>query len=311
VFANFAIGPFAGFLGGLVMGRFILRSASALFAALLALPVQAQPPEVSLLAARGGIPCQVVMGRVVLVGDRLLAGRSDTREDEANGQREVCCVQANAGQMVLRYERVTSAESLAIDFVAPSELRMRYVPGAETKNRFAALFVQRDKGPLTLEIGAASERRVLSADSLWHLLLSEPQACHDHLLPLLDELHPDWRLAAQAEAAEQSLLAAKDLPAPPEAEHFARLLAELGDEAFGVRQAAEGQLRGFGVTILPLLSRVRPASIDAEQRRRIARIGSSLQPATADTPERIAAWLAGDELLLHQLRADRTVSASP
>ncbi|HTN77535.1 MAG TPA: hypothetical protein VL096_19890, partial [Pirellulaceae bacterium] len=256
------------------------------------------------LSRTGGLPCQIIMGRIVLSEQRGLASRSDAIENAATGARETLCIQSNSGQSVIRYELTTKSEHLTLDFVGQGELTLRREPRGD--GHFAAVtFVQPLSSKLRLEVIDGEQRREFSAPSLWHLLLMEPKACQEHLLPLLEHLKTDWQLAARADAIDNALQLAAAAGGPPDQSLIAALVEDFAADQFAVRQAADRKLRGLGLAVLPQLSQLDMTKLDAEQRHRIAEVRRDLLANTPDTPERVALWLIGDLELLKRLAANK------
>ena len=48
--------------------------------------------------------------------------------------------------------------------------------------------------------------REVRGETVWYLLLAEPELCRQHLLPLLEMLRSDWRLVETAQAIESQML---------------------------------------------------------------------------------------------------------
>lgn len=283
------------------MRRSSLTATSAwlVYWTMLSVYATAAPPPPNLLARVGGLPCQVVMGRIVLAEHRGLAGRSDTVEDTITGRRETLCIQTTSGQSVVRYERNDAVETVAIDFLGQGDLRMRRaLPGTTP---ITVHFVQPLRGPLKLEVTQGEQTRKYSAPTLWHLVLTEPKACHDHLLPLLEQLRPDWQLAARIEAIEQGLRSAGEVHVPLDRTELDRLIEQLASPKFAERQQANRQLEARGLSLLPDLEQLNREQLDAEQRCRLDELQAALIATTPDTPERVAAWLVADRKLWKQL----------
>jgi hypothetical protein len=72
-------------------------------------------------------------------------------------------------------------------------------------------------------------------------------------------------------------------------------VAELGDERFARREAADRALRAADPAVLLYLEQLDPGRLDAEQQFRLRRISDTLAAKVGgDTPEQIASWLGGD-----------------
>ena len=51
--------------------------------------------------------------------------------------------------------------------------------------------------PVNLALPPADKPRMLTAPTLWHLLIVAPEECRKQVLPLLEAIRPDWRLRRQ------------------------------------------------------------------------------------------------------------------
>lgn len=266
-----------------------------------ALNLQAQSPA-NLLTRGGGIPCQIVMGRIQLNQQRGLTARSENIEHEPSRERQTLCIQTNAGQSVIRYEAHTAREHFALDFNSQGELRI-----SQEQHDAAApqrvVFVQSPGSDLRVEITQGKDRQEIQAATLWHLLLLEPEISTEHVLPLLARLHPDWKLAVQAKEVEQSLLQMAQTQDIPATKRTVALLTSLSATEFSQRQTAYRELRAIGPTLLPHLAQLDQRQFDAEQRKRVAELREELTSSTPDTPPRVARWLSGDQKLVDALKS--------
>jgi hypothetical protein len=162
-------------------------------------------------------------------------------------------------------------------------------------------FYQPANGDVRLTIGAGTTAKTISAPTLWHLLLQQRDACDRELLPLLSLLRCDWRLDQQLEQLDKRLVALS--PTPPSAD-WQKLIQQLGDQRFQVRQAADRELRRLGQSILPTLESIDKSKLDREQRLRIAAICEALAESEEDEPQRLAQWLGNDKRLWQALSQD-------
>jgi hypothetical protein len=251
----------------------------------------------SLLIRAGGVPCDVVMGRIALSSRHGLPPRSESHEGEQG--RETLCIQASDGATVVRYECVSPHERLTLD-LAGGEVRITHM---DTSHQTAVRFLQPARGPLQLEIDASKQTRKWESPSLWHLWLAEPELCEEHLEPLLTALRAEWQLAAMAGRIRVALLQEAQGSLPAKADLDA-LVAQLAAPKFAARQAAQRELRAHGVSILGYLNQLPLASLDAEQRQRLSDLRESLTHSGPDSPQRVAAWLISDRLLWRALATD-------
>jgi hypothetical protein len=215
--------------------------------------------------------------------------RSEATDNEQNATRETLCIQATTDTYVLRYEKLAHDRQLAIDFVGRGELRIA-AQHAQTRVNFS----QPASGKLKLTVATGDQTQVVEGSTLWHLLIAEPTLCETHLLPLLDLLNGDWQLRQQVHAVELQLLANAGEETRLSQETVEQLVEKLGESSFAVRQAAYRELISQGPAVLPHLATLTAQGLDAEQRARLADVRDTFAYSSADTTERITAWLSAD-----------------
>jgi hypothetical protein len=163
-------------------------------------------------------------------------------------------------------------------------------------------FVQPSHGDVRLTVGAGNDAKTITAATLWHLFLVERQLCNSELLPLLALLRCDWRLDQQLEQLDKRL--AVFSPTPPVAQ-LQKLIEQLGDPKFQVRQSADRQLRQLGQSMLPTLESLDKKQFNREQRMRITSICEALAESDEDEPQRVAQWVGNDKRLWQALIASQ------
>ncbi len=137
--------------------------------------------------------------------------------------------------------------------------------------------------------------RVVESPTVWHLLLVHGDECGKGLLPRLEALRPDWRIAATLAAAEDELVKLAATAERPDRRQWAEWVKQLGDPLCTRRERAERKLREAGPAVLAFLNRQSMGLLDAEQQLRIRRVVRVLSTQQGeDTPENIAALLIGD-----------------
>ncbi len=156
-------------------------------------------------------------------------------------------------------------------------------------------FTQPPRGPLSLTLGARQSQRVIHGASLWHLMIGYPEICRQHLLPLLQLIDSRWDLGKLAADLEEDLIQLACSQDAPDRRHWDALVAQLRDERYTRREAADRQLRACGRIVIHYLRELDPARLDAEQKFRVRRIIAALgEGEEIDTPDRVTSWLAGD-----------------
>lgn len=256
-----------------------------------------KPPEAPKLAEavrRGWLRARIVSGRIAVGGTRL-----GTLNDSADrdGRSERIGIRIAGQDLTISYQMSTPDEEFSLSATGDSQLSIRRTPKRDSK-LLPADFRQSADEPLRLALGPKDEQRVYQAASLWHLFITEPEACRSHLAPMLQVLDTRWDLTKTAEAVESELLrsaADGDLPDPG---RWASLVEQLGDERFARREAADRELRALGRVVFTYLRGLDRAQLDAEQHYRVRRIIETLSSSVEnDTPPQIASWLAGDPVI--------------
>ncbi|GAG33622.1 unnamed protein product, partial [marine sediment metagenome] len=162
---------------------------------------------------------------------------------------------------------------------------------------YALRFEQHPDQPLILVLNTAEGERRWQATGFWQLHISQPEAVRNHLIPLVELLHPSWQLAATGAEIEDTLVRTQKAPARDEPDRalWSQLVAALGSAKFAERQSAQRELYESGQGVVPYLQSLDPKRLDAEQAARIRSIVESLSVNYEDRVDRVAAWLAGDE----------------
>src|SRR5262249_22365229 len=143
-------------------------------------------------------------------------------------------------------------------------------------------FVQ-SVGKTALQIGGAPPRKY-EADDLWQLLLVEPEACRQHLLPLLAELSLLGHLAQHSAEVEAALLAQAGADVLPQRQQWQDCVQRLASTSFAERQLADAALRSAGQDVLAFQRQLEPAKLSGEQRSRVRAMLRELPGGAADTP---------------------------
>jgi len=246
-------------------------------------------PGLRQAVSNGWIRLEMNAGRIQIAG--LPVGNVSTSSTRPGLQERLTVRNTGSGPAV-NYERTTSASKLTID-AEGERLRISHTP-VGSADLAAVEFTQQSDEPLTLTVGSETEQQVFCARSLWHLLVVYSGPSRKHLLPLIGLLRPDWNLAALLDAIEDELRR-QAAGRPPDVAALDRLVAQLADQQFSRREAAERRLRASGPAVLGYLEGLDLAGLDAEQRFRLGRTMASLRASLGESrPQEIAAWLSGD-----------------
>jgi hypothetical protein len=230
-------------------------------------------------------------------------------------RREKLSISLAGGKPSVGYEALTSRERFAITIDQGDALSLQLAPQSEAEGTLID-FSQAATGAIHLTIGSGKEVREIRAQSIWQLMLIEPEACQTHLVPLLQLIRPDWRLKQQADTIEEFLCRTVESQPAANRAVWRQAVTDLASPRFAERERAEQKLLEGGQNVLPLLQVLPRAKLDAEQMYRVRRIVRQVTGAgDEDTPGRVAFWLAEDPRVWHALAsrddvAKRRVAAS-
>jgi hypothetical protein len=297
------------------------------------------PPGRSLLDETEWLRVEVVGGRVQLAASRCGNCRQTSGTAGETSCHESLSLEVHSSTLTAEYERTNAQGRLSLSTATrqgKGTLTLAFVPGAGCA-RPAVEYVQPLAGDVQLTIQPAAANGVagraagnkpasqkvsaqqvsaqkVSGASLWHLVLAEPELASEHLLPLLAELRSGWQLEAQIVQIEAALVASAGDDVLAKRQTWHKWVAQLSADEFATRQEAYLNLREAGQPPIAFLRSLDSASLDLEQRRRIRSLLSEAETAGADSPERVAAWLADDKrtwlaLLSRGELADRVAAA--
>jgi hypothetical protein len=252
---------------------------------------QQRPVAPMLQRYAGHIGLAIVSGRVVNPAGWHFGNNSSTSSDDTT--REEISFSGGGASGSLRYRRVSPQEDLSLDMNA--EGRLHFLHHEKEDAAGPVEFVQAPGEPLTLSIGPPDHQQVYRAATLWHLAVTQPEACRRHVYPVLEALRPQWQLARTAAQVEARLLRLSADAERDQRRQWADLVAQLADDRFAKREAADRGLRAGGIAALAYLEQLDLRRLEAEQQFRIRRmLKSTERQRTEDTPEQAAGLLADD-----------------
>jgi len=248
-------------------------------------------PALGQVLRNGWLQVRLSNGRIAVTGSRV--GNIST-SPTSGAYTEKINIRTIDGQAAMTYQRTAPGEKLAIELGPADRLSLRHEPKADS-SLTPIEFEQIPGGPVSLTLGSDARAESWHGATLWHLLLAQPQKCRQHLVPLLELFRAEWKLDETADALETELLRLAREGGVPDRRRWAELVAQLADESFARRQAADRQLRALGTSLQSYLEQLDFHRLDAEQQFRLRRILQSLSKETADdAPEQLAVWLAAD-----------------
>lgn len=236
----------------------------------------------------GLLKFRVISGRISLDGSRT------GPIQYANTFEQLSVSQSDGGETAFSYHWTNNKKQLSIEVSNVSKIRLRY-GGKGDDAQIPVEFYQPLQAKVALKVGPEEKQQIYSAPSLWHLFLAYPAETKQHLVPLLELLHPNWKLSESAAAVEEELLRKADRNEISDPKRWAALVEQLGDDSFAKRQAADRAIRSADPAVLSFLQQLDFSRLDAEQQFRVRRIIEALSERLGDDlPEQVAAWLATD-----------------
>jgi hypothetical protein len=239
-----------------------------------------------------GVQFNMVDGRVTLSCWQPINFQTSTNDGR---RKQLLNVSNENGQTSLTYECTTPEEQLKIEFASAGQrVLLRRTPQGRS-SLVSVEYEQLAKENITLTLGTGAKARVFRSPSIWQLLVVEPDVCRQHLVPLLEVVRPNWRLAETAVQLEKSLLNLANSDSGPDRAHWAGLVEQLADASFAKRQAADRALRTGGGAAAAYLKQLDFSRLDAEQQFRVLRIIATLAPPdSVDSPDLVARSMAGE-----------------
>ncbi len=270
--------------------------------------------NISLLARSGWARFHVVLGRIEVSNIPSSQTRTATSGGEGDDQFEKLTISGDTDIPSVRYERVTTSGMVTITVINGDRVEINQTP-TRSGQVAPVNFRQQPGADVILRVGADPDIQTYRAPTLWHLLVSSPEVCENHLLPLLRVMQPSWRLDEIMALATDELIREADASEFSLRHKARRLIAKLDSADFAAREQAQSQLRQLGIGILPYLNQASESDLTREQQQRIELVRVDLRGNEADSPQRLALWLVEDEriwlaLLAHDELPIRTFAAS-
>ncbi len=197
-------------------------------------------PNLHQAVRSGWLQFRIVSGRISL--DNSPVGNFQSANNFGQQQDQIS-IQSDNGETVFNYRWSNNKRQFSIEVSKVSKLHIT-LAGKGDESVIPVEYYQPLQGKFLLKVGAEGKQQVYPAASLWHLFLAYPQEAKQYLEPLLELLHPKWRISESAAAVEIELLRMIGSKEISPRKHWAELVEQLGDESFAKRQAADRALRG-------------------------------------------------------------------
>lgn len=264
-----------------------LASDSAIFAD--EKPSESQP---LLFAADKSIRLEIIQGRLRVIGLRGPQNRNVQRGDENADAKETLSIHAGVEDLVVRYELNTLQRRMLLS----QDMRQRFVLENEViQGATSARLMLKQWPDGRCEFSTSvSEHKLTCRGGIWHFSVLYPEVFYGQVLPLLEELHPNWQLQVQAMRVRENLARPFTGELRAKQEDWQNWVSDLTSDDFTVRQAADRGLRGSGPEVLGFLEHAMQRKLEKEQKARIQHIAKQLAPPSADHPELASRWLEQD-----------------
>jgi len=254
-------------------------------------------PPGALLRRTTSLRLEVAGGRIASPTLGRAANRSFS--DEKGQVKESLLVNPSGDEPSLAYRYKSPQRQWSFDLQGTTSVVLRDSTPQET-----LIFQQRAGEPLKLTIeAAAAPKREFTSRSLWHWLVFSPEI-REALIPRLELLRSEWELNRQTDEIRTELIEADHRALLQRRWQWQQCVAQLGDDDYQVRQAADRMLRSGGAAAAAFLQTLNEAQLGPEQRRRIGQIVTAAVP-DVDEPAGVAsAWCFDAEIWCMLLKDD-------
>lgn len=245
---------------------------------------------------QGNASFRMVLGRIALDTKRYRVGqfrfkKAEMPEDLPADTLRTLTISLERGLPNLVLYRSTATERWMIEARGNGRCKIHYTNSSEG---YALTWDQPASGMIKIDLENQGEKQSHSALSVWHLRFEEPDFCTQHLFPMLLKLEPNWNLELVAKETEKRMEEVLQIEPQISERKIQELMQEFSSNNASTRDKAHRELRALGLAILTPLMMVDAEQLELEQRLRIERLVQTMKPTTDDTPNRLAAWLAGD-----------------
>jgi hypothetical protein len=259
----------------------------------------AEPKFPELLIARPtAVQFEVSAGRILATGTRFRQNQTVAARKDPTGYEEHLAIAVDRGLLSVRYQLESEIQQLEIHITRRDRCEIRWHSQLGSEDSVLVNFVQPVAGPVSLKVEPASgEPSILSAPSIWHLLLSHESTCQRHLIPVFEAMRPNWHIRAELSAIRRMLCDPQVLPPGISEQDVWNQVNRLGSKNYRERRDATLRLQAMGQGVCVVLGRLDLSTLDREQRLRVTQIQRGILHAVPDTPQRVALWLTGDDTI--------------
>ena len=209
-------------------------------------------------------------GRLILISGSM-HNRASTSSSSSNGRSVTTEFRQMQGKTTLTrtLKSDEGEEMLSFDNEGTTSVTATRKPSDKSKEPSLS-FSQSPGKPLEFSLGSGEAKKTWRADNLWLLLLECPKECETHLFPVLEAKEFSLDLPIEYAVLRDALTAVHVQKA--NAGGWDDLVAQLDDDSFAKREAADRALRAGGATAINFLKGLDLTKLTPEQQCRIARI---------------------------------------
>ena len=292
--------------GGL--SQLVLVVSTMLTCATLSAFAQPENQQPERLLPRQLVTFELVLGRLQLSQESFRIGSAHERIVLAAGGQRVRSISVSLlhGRPTLQFQDIGGDEDWKIQCKAEHQVELQFA--SRSVSKFNTLtYRQPAQGPIAIVVtfGNGLPTQRAEANSLWHLLLKDPEFFFNYVEPILLRMEPTWEFRRSREKVQQLLR--ERSPSQPDTRDIERVLAGLDSQSAAERSASCRELERLGLSAKIELQDILAQSITCQQRSAITQLLRGLQPSGNDTPMRIAVWLGGDRGLRQAKHVDTSV----
>ena len=152
---------------------------------------------------------RVIAGRIVAVSSH--TGQHTSSSRSGSDRRERLSIRLTEAGPTVSYDLTTPGEQVGFEIVNGDRVTLRRQYRTE-QGPASIEYYQIPDRPVVVLSGPTDESVKIEAPTLWHLFLAEPEFCQQQIVPLLELMRPDWKVATLAAEIEEQLCRAGETP---------------------------------------------------------------------------------------------------
>ena len=249
---------------------------------------RATPQHAGYFAPTGVVRFQLIQGRLGLDPPRHRKG-SQNRTDE--GVHESISVTSERGIPSLHYVLQTPDQHLTLNVKEAYHVTIEtFFPQSGERS----VLSQPEVGAVSWTTTRGDLVDHHQGATLLHVRQADPVTFDMHLGSLLTRLLQGTSLERLCERTRVAMLHRAENPSQPDVTSILEAVDQLRSGRSAVRAAAQSRLHSWGTPIVPVIQRIEPDRLDAEQRDRLRQVLARLRRPVPDTPATLAMLLIND-----------------